>query len=81
MGTLIADPGPFGIVEYQVVLEFDAASRHYTASVPGLPIVVDSKNKRSAIKLAREAIALFLDVAGKTASTSSIHAELVTVKV
>lgn len=48
-------------MEYQVVLEFDAETKHYTATVPGLPIVVDAKNKRSAIKMAREAIAIFLE--------------------
>ena len=67
-------------MEYQVVLEFDAETHHYTASVPGLPIVVDSKNKRTAIKLAREAIALYLDVVDGE-RPPSIHAELVTVKV
>lgn len=66
-------------MEYQVVLEFDADTRRYTASVPGLPIVVDSKNKRTAIKLAREAIALYLHESGLDAPP--IHAELVNVKV
>jgi hypothetical protein len=69
-----------GGVEYQVVLEFDARSRHYTASVPGLPIVVDSKNKRTALKLAREAIALYLEETGVEV-VPHIHTELVTVKV
>lgn len=67
-------------MDYQVVLEHDEETRHYTASVPGLPIVVDSKNKRTAIKLAREAIALYLSELGD-AATPRIHAELVTVKV
>lgn len=70
----------FGLMDYQVVLEFDDGTRHYTASVPGLPIVVDSKNKRTAIKLAREAIAMYLEELGE-ADAPRIHAELVTVKV
>ena len=61
------------------MLEFDAQTRHYTASVPGLPIVVDATNKRTATKLAREAIALYLDETG--AEPIQVHAELVTVKV
>jgi len=71
--------GPWQAVEYQVVLEFDADTRHYTASVPGLPIMVDSTNKRTAIKLAREAISLYLEETGVDAP--AVHTELVTVKV
>lgn len=42
-------PGnPSSRVEYPVVLEFDPETKHYTGTVPGLPIVVDAKNKRSA---------------------------------
>jgi predicted RNase H-like HicB family nuclease len=67
-------------MEYQVVLERDDASGHYTATVPGLPIVVDSKNKRTAIKLAREAIVLYLEETEGVAPPT-IHTELVTVKV
>jgi predicted RNase H-like HicB family nuclease len=67
-------------MEYQVVLEYDTETRHYTASVPGLPIVVDSTNKRVALKLAREAIALFLEEAAPGV-TPSIRTELVNVKV
>lgn len=66
-------------MEFQVVLEWDAGSRHYTATVPGLPIVVDARSKRAAIRLAREAIELHFEVAGP--HTPTIHAELVTVRV
>lgn len=66
-------------MEVQVVLERDAATRHYTATVPGLPIVVDATSKRQALKLAREAVALYL--AETNASLPPITAELVTVKV
>lgn len=67
-------------MQYQVVLEFDSETRHYTVTVPGLPIVVDSKNKRSAIKLAREAIELYLEETG-VSGTPTVHAEVVSVKV
>lgn len=66
-------------MEFQVVLEQDADSRHYTATVPGLPIVVDAKSKRTAIRLAREAIDLYFKTSGPHAQT--IHAELVKVRV
>lgn len=67
-------------MDYQVVLERDEASRHYTATVPGLPIVVDATTKRQAIRLAREAIALHIEeTRGPHAQT--VHAEVVTVKV
>lgn len=71
---------PSILVQYQVVLEFDAETRHYTATVPGLPIVVDATSKREALKLAREAIAYYVEDAGAPAAPS-IHAEVVTVKV
>lgn len=67
-------------MEYQVVLERDDGSRHYTASVPGLPIVVDATSKKEALRLARQAISLYLEQThGPHAQT--IHAELVTVRV
>lgn len=66
-------------MEYQVILERDA-TRHYTATVPGLPIVVDAKTKREALKLAKEAIALYAEEANLKVAPS-IHAELVTVNV
>jgi predicted RNase H-like HicB family nuclease len=77
---LIRSHTPSNLVEYQVVLEYDAETKHYTASVPGLPIVVDAKQKRSAIKLAREAIAIYLEDAGEDARPH-VSAEVVTVKV
>jgi hypothetical protein len=67
-------------MEFQVVLERDAATRHYTATVPGLAIVVDAMSKRKAISLAREAIGIYLQET-RGQKTPSIHAELVTVKV
>lgn len=66
-------------MEVQVVLERDTLTRHYTASVPGLPIVVDATSKREALKLAREAIRLYLEATHREAP-QGVHAELVTVK-
>ena len=70
-------------MEYQVVLEYDPATRHYTATVPGIPsIIVDAKSQRGALKLAREAIAFYLeemDAAGLKAP--SLRAKVVTVDV
>lgn len=70
-------------VEYQVVLEFDPETKHYTGTVPGLPIVVDAKNKRSALKLAREAIAFYLEDADSAGIPAArpLQAEVVKVKV
>ena len=47
-------------MQHPVVLEFDAETGHYTATVPGIPaIIVDAKTEKSALKMAAEAIALF----------------------
>jgi predicted RNase H-like HicB family nuclease len=49
------------IVEHPVVIEFDPETGHYTGTVPGIPnIVVDAKSERAAVKLAREAIGIWL---------------------
>lgn len=41
-----------------VLLEFDPATRHYTATVPGMPgIVADARTEKTALKMAAEAIA------------------------
>jgi predicted RNase H-like HicB family nuclease len=51
-------------MRYQVVLEYDPSTRHYTATVPGLPgIIVDAKSEKSALKMAGEAIAWHLEEA------------------
>lgn len=71
---------PSLLVQYPVVLEFDPETRHYTASVPGLPVVVDATSRRAALKLAREAIACYLKDSG-AAAAPPLRAELVTVKV
>lgn len=49
-------------MEYKVVVEYDPETRHYTATVPGLPwLVVDAKSERSAVGMARKAISLSLE--------------------
>ena len=67
-------------MDYQVVLERDEASRHYTATVPGLPIVVDAATRRQAVRLVREAIGLYVEETREPRS-QTVHAEVVTVKV
>ncbi len=49
------------LVDYQVVIEHDPETRAYTATVPGLPIVVDADSEEEAVRMARDAIALYLD--------------------
>jgi predicted RNase H-like HicB family nuclease len=66
-------------MQYQVVLEREESSRHYTATVPGMPIIVDATSKREALRLAREAIELFLEET--QLAPTAVHAELVNVKV
>lgn len=48
-------------VDYQVVIEHDPETRAYTATVPGLPIVVDAVSEEEAVRLAKEAISLYLE--------------------
>jgi predicted RNase H-like HicB family nuclease len=50
-------------VAYDVVIEFDPETRSYTATVPGLPVVVDADSEEEALRLAREAIAWHLEEA------------------
>lgn len=50
-------------VDYQVVIEHDPETRAYTATVPGLPIVVDADSEEEAVRMAKEAIALYLEEA------------------
>jgi predicted RNase H-like HicB family nuclease len=66
-------------MDIQVVLERDAESKHYTATVPGLPIVVDATSRREALRLAREAVALYVEETQSDLPT--ITAEVVSIKV
>ena len=49
------------LVDYQVVIEHDPETRAYTATVPGLPVVIDADSEEEAVRLAKEAIALYLE--------------------
>ncbi|MEA3190733.1 MAG: hypothetical protein QOD77_1315 [Thermoplasmata archaeon] len=43
---------------HDVLLEYDPATRHYTATVPGMPgILADARTEKTALKMAAEAIA------------------------
>ncbi len=48
-------------MKYSVLIEHDPESGHYTGTVSGLPVVVDAKTEREALRLAREAIQLYLE--------------------
>ena len=49
-------------VKYRIVIEYDPDTRHYTATVPGLPgLVVDAKSEREVMKLAKEGIRFYLE--------------------
>ena len=50
-------------MDYQVVSEYDPESRAHTATVTGLPIVVDADSEEEAVQLAKEAIALYFEEA------------------
>jgi len=54
---------PLGLlmdVNHQVVLEYDPETKSYTATVPGLPVVVDADTEEEALRLATEGIAFCL---------------------
>ncbi len=49
-------------MKYQVVLEHDPETGHYTATVAGLPgLFVDAKSEEETLSLAKEAITYYLD--------------------
>ena len=49
-------------MKYRIVIEYDPDTRHYTATVPGLPgLVVDAKSEREVMKLAKEGIRFYLE--------------------
>lgn len=49
-------------MRYQVVLEHDPETGHCTATVAGLPgLFVDAEREEEALRLAREAIAFYLE--------------------
>jgi predicted RNase H-like HicB family nuclease len=75
-------------VKYRIVLEYDPATGHHTATVPGLPgLFVDAKTERGALKLAKEGIAFYVEEmsAGRRSGSRKRHqplpAKIVTVDV
>lgn len=75
-------------MRYRVVLEYDADTGHYTATVPGLPgVICDAKSKREVLRLAREGIAFYLEElstprkAGRESPPKPLRAKVVSVDV
>lgn len=72
-------------MKYQVVVEYDPPGKYYTATVPGMPIVVESRTERGALKLAREAIQIHREKVAKSRPPISeeppVRAKVVTVDV
>lgn len=67
---------------HSVVLEFDEETRAYTATVPGLPIVIDADSEDEALRLAKEAIAWHLEETKEPESVGSrVHVKVVAVDV
>lgn len=72
-------------MKYQVVLERDEETGAVTATVPGLPIVVDADTEREALAQAREAIRFWFEEHPGTrpgaVATQPSHARVATVDV
>ena len=72
-------------MKYQVVVEYDPAGKYYTATVPGMPTVVESRTERGALKFAREAIQLHREKVAKSRPSimeePPVRAKVVTVDV
>ena len=73
-------------VNHQVVLEYDPETKSYTATVPGLPIVVDADTEEEeALRLAKEGISLYLKEASSHRRTDKrekpVQVKIVTVEV
>ena len=61
-------------MEYLVLVEYDPESGHYCGTVAGLPgIVVDGRSQEEAIRLAKEAIPLYLETADAKAHPTTLH--------
>ena len=53
------------MVTHTIVVEFDPATGHYTATVPGYPgIVADAKSERSVVRMATKAIRMYNEEMG-----------------
>jgi len=72
-------------VNHQVVLEYDPETKSYTATVPGLPIVVDADSEEEALRLAREGISVYLKETSSRKGTDRrekpVQVKIVTVEV
>ncbi|MHB8604920.1 MAG: type II toxin-antitoxin system HicB family antitoxin [Thermoplasmatota archaeon] len=70
-------------MKYKVVLEYDRETKHYTATVAGLPgLVIDAKSEKTAIKWAREGIEFYLEeLAKERPKPALIVSKIVTVEV
>lgn len=69
-------------VKYDLFLEHDPQTGHFTATVAGLPgIIVDAKTQASAIKMAKEAIQFHLDESNAPPPSRPIDGKVVSVEV
>ena len=71
-------------MRYRIVIEHDPETRSFTATVPGLPIVVDANSEEEAVKLAKEAIAWYREEAPTSKSAPAeppVEVKIVTVDV
>jgi len=71
-------------VNHQVVLEYDPKTKSYTATVPGLPVVVDADTEE-ALRLAKESVSFCLKEASSRQRTDRrekpVQVKIVTVEV
>lgn len=70
-------------MDVEGVVEYDPETKSYTGTVPGLPVVVDAKSKRSAIRMLRDAVMFYFEDVQSTGAKAAKpgHAELVKIKV
>jgi len=71
-------------MRYRIVLGYDHETRSHTATVPGLPVVVDADREEETIRLVREAITWYLEEAGASKSSREnppVDVKIVTVDV
>ena len=72
-------------MKYQVIVEYDAETKAWSANVAGLPVYVDADSEAEAIELAKEGIQLYLEeTRGRRRSSPAVRpgkARLVTVEI
>ncbi len=70
-------------MQYQVLVERDPDTKAFTATVPGLPIVVDARSRKDALRLVKEGLSLYHDEMKASRRSPNVErpakAELVTV--